>query len=164
MPETKRINGLYPTIATYFYRILILEQNLLKNFINIEQYNTISEEIIRTGIQSRNISLYDSPLYLIDKKRYADWIEYGINQVQEIDKNWEMIMYYSSYLDNTYLSILARIQNDCLLDYFRSMKYIYHFSNIGKMNGLEQSFISLWHFIKEQEDYYFKRFAPYRQN
>lgn len=43
-----------------------------------------------------------------ERDRKANWIEYCIFEVQRIDKNWEMLMMYSSYMNSECIAFCQR--------------------------------------------------------
>ena len=101
-------------------------------------------------------------MVLAGLNRRANWMEYGFNEVSDIDQTWEMIMKYSSYLDSECLSILAKIQNNSVLTFFRRMRGIYYaLPNDINIRGFEQNYVEFWHLIQVQEKYYNKVFANY---
>ena len=102
-------------------------------------------------------------MYLAGCNRSANWIEYGINQVDDIDKSWEIMMKYSSYLDSKCISLLADIKEDSLMHFFRTMRGLYKSVHIGEMNGFDKLFLDFWSTIQEQDKYYNDVFAIYNQ-
>lgn len=163
MPDIRHKANVYPCVAKLFHRILINEKALLKNYVGAQSYEGLTEAIIKTGAKSRNVTLQDAPLYLAGCNRSANWIEYGINQVDEIDKCWEMILKYSSYLDSKCVSILADIKEDSLLHFFRTMRGLYRTITFGEMHGFDKLFLDFWNTIQEQDKYYNDVFAIYNQ-
>lgn len=163
MPDIRHKANVYPCVAKLFHRILINEKALLKNYVGAQSYEGLTEAIIKTGAKSRNVTLQDAPLYLAGCNRSANWIEYGINQVDEIDKCWEMILKYSSYLDSKCVSILADIKEDSLLHFFRTIRGLYRTITFGEMHGFDKLFLDFWNTIQEQDKYYNDVFAIYNQ-
>ena len=163
MPDIRHKANVYPCVAKLFHRILINEKALLKNYVGAQSYEGLTEAIIKTGAKSRSVTLQDAPLYLAGCNRSANWIEYGINQVDEIDRCWEMILKYSSYLDSKCVSILADIKEDSLLHFFRTMRGLYRTITFGEMHGFDKLFLDFWSTIQEQDKYYNDVFAIYNQ-
>lgn len=162
LPETKQKTNLYPGIATLYSRMLSTEKMFLTNYVGVKSYSALTEENILNGAKSREVSIENAPLVLAGLNRSANWMEYGFNEVSEIDQTWEMIMKYSSYLDSECLSILAKIQSNSVLTFFRRMRGIYYaFPNGVNIHGFEQSYVELWRFIQVQEEYYNMVFAEY---
>ena len=163
LPETKQTSKLYPSIAALYFRILNTEKMFLINYVGVKSFSELTEEIILNGVRLRDVNNEDAPLVLAGLNRNANWMEYGFNEVSDIDQSWEMIMKYSSYLDSECLSLLAKIQSNSVFTFFRKMRGIYHtFPNGINIRGFEQSYVELWHFIQMQEEYYDKVFAEYR--
>lgn len=162
LPETKQKTNLYPSIAALYYRILNTEKMFLTNYVGIKSYSELSEENILNGAKLRDVNIENAPLFLAGPNRSANWMEYGFNEVEDIDSSWEMIMKYSSYLDSECLSLLAKIQSNPVFAFFRNMRGIYHtFPNGVNIKGFEQCYVELWRFIRMQEEYYNKVFAEY---
>jgi len=163
MPKVKAKEDLYPIIALLFKRIMDAEKELLMNYVNVKQYEDLSEDNIKEGVNSRVTTTQDAPLFFVRLNRYADWVEYGSHQLAYINKNWTMIMHFNSYLDSRCMSIMARIQNNTLLDFFRIAKSIHDSVRINNLSDMLGAFIRLWGLIKEQEVYYNAVFAKYRR-
>ena len=163
MPDVRHKANVYPCVAKLFHRILINEKALLKNYVGAQSYEELTEDMIKQGARSRDVNVQDAPLYLAGAKRNANWIEYGCHQVDDIDKYWEMMMKYSSYLDSECISILADIKEDNLLHLFRAMHNLSRFTSVGQINGIDNLFLDFWGTIKEQEKYYNDIFAIYYQ-
>lgn len=163
MPNVKEKNDLYPSIAILFNRIINAEKALLVNYVNVKQFKNLTEDIIRQGAEDRDVSIQDAPLILAGPNRHANWMEYGFHQLSDIDKNWSMIMQYSSYLDSRCLSIMARIQEDSVLMFFRNMRSLYNSVKFGKLSGMSSSFVKFWNMIREQEEYYNAIFAEHQK-
>ena len=162
MPDVRHKANVYPCVAKLFHRILINEKALLKNYVGAQSYEELTEDMIKQGARSRDVNVQDAPLYLAGAKRNANWIEYGFHQVDDIDKYWEMMMKYSSYLDSEFISILANIQDDNLLHFFRTMRKLYKSLQFGEMHGFDELFLRFWHAIQSQEKYYNENFAIFR--
>lgn len=164
LPETRQKKDMYPVISELFHRIIFTEKSFLTAFVNVKPFESLTEESIREGTQSRDVNIQDAPLYLAGPNRSANWMEYGIYEIESIDKNWEMLMKYSAYMDSDLLSLLSRVQSDSTLSYFRAMKSIY--PTIKQkliLDGFEGGMIKLWRFIQEQDAYYEKVLSEYRQ-
>lgn len=162
MPDVRHKANVYPCVAKLFHRILINEKALLKNYVGAESYEELTADMIKQGARSRDVNVQDAPLYLAGAERNANWIEYGFHQVDDIDKYWEMMMKYSSYLDSECISILANIQDDNLLHFFRTMRKLYKSLQFGEMHGFDELFFRFWHAIQSQEKYYNENFAIFR--
>lgn len=161
LPETRQKANVYPSMASWFNRIVVVEKTLLTNYVGQKNYPDLTEEEVRNGASVRDASKQDAPLHLAGVNRNANWIEYGINQVADIDKYWELLMKYSSYLDSECLSILAGIQEDSLLQFFRTMRTIYKSVQFGRLQGFDELFFRFWKTIQSHEKYYADVFAQY---
>lgn len=163
LPETKQKTNLYPSISALYYRILNTEKSFLTNFVGVKSFSELTEDNILAGAKARDVNIKDAPLFLAGPNRNANWMEYGFNEVDDIDKTWEMLMKYSSYLDSECLSLLAEVQSNGVFTFFRKMRGIYHtFSNGMNIRGFEKEYVELWHFIQSQEEYYTKVFKEYK--
>ena len=163
MPETKQKEDLYPSIAALYFRILHTEKSLLYNFVGANSYEELNEDIIKAGARARDVNIQDAPLILAGLERNANWLEYGFNAIEEIDKTWEMIMKYSTFLDSECLSLLSRLQSGGVLGVFRALRGIYRTLKNGvNIEGIENEFVTFWHFVQVQDDYYNRVFAPYK--
>lgn len=163
LPETKEKTNLYPSIAALYYRILNTEKMFLTNYVGEKKYSELSEDNILAGAKMRDVNITNAPLVLAGQNRNANWMEYGFVEVDDIDKTWEMIMKYSSYLDSECLSLLAKIQSNSVFTFFRKMRGLYHtFLEGVNIDGFEKEYVNLWYFIQEQEKYYNKVFADFR--
>lgn len=163
LPKIKQKNDIYPCIATIFRRILYAEKELLKNYVGAESYDSLSEKIILNGAKLRDANKYDAPLFLASPERHANWMEYGFHKVDEIDKNWYMLMNYSMYLDSKCMVILSKIQDDSTLLFFKTMRNLYpSFKKSFHINGIEVDLVRFWHAIQEQENYYNLVFASFK--
>lgn len=164
LPEARLKKDLYPVISELFHRIIFTERSFLTEFVGVKPFELLTEENIKAGIIARDVNIQNAPLHLAGLNRRANWMEYGLNQVAEIDKTWEMLMKYSAYMDSELLSLLSRIQGAGTLGFFRKMKGIYPSLKQGlKLSGFEDGFVELWHFIQEQYAYFDKVFSEYRR-
>lgn len=161
MPDVRHKANVYPCVAKLFHRILINEKALLHNYVGAQSYEELTEEIIKEGANRRNVSMQDAPLFLAGCNRNANWMEYGFHQLDHIDKYWEMIMKYSSYLDSECISILADIKEDSFIQFFRTMRNLYNHLSFGKLDGMSEPLLGFWNIIKEQDKYYNDIFAIY---
>ena len=162
MHRIKEKEHLYPSIAMMFNAIISAETDILTQLMGIKMKD-MSEEVIKEKAQ--NIDLYkEAPLIIGgptgDHK--ANWLEYCIYRVSLIDRNVDMMLHFSSYLDGECMKILMRIQNfDTFLGQVRRL---FPMCN-GKAHSLTYQvpgpFIQLWHFIEEQEAYYDREFSRY---
>ena len=163
LPDTRQKKDLYPVISALFHRIIQTEKSFLTEFVGIKPFEALTEETIKNGTESRDVNVQDAPLHLAVQHRSANWMEYGISQVADIDKTWEMLMKYSAYMDSELLSLLSRIQGAGTLGFFRTMKGIYPTMGKGaKLNGFGGGMVELWRFIQEQEAYYSRVFPDYQ--
>lgn len=160
--ETRQRKNLYPIISQLFHRIILTEKSFLSEFVSTKPFDELTEEKIKIGTDSRDVNAQNAPLHLIGLNRNANWMEYGFNQVEDIDKTWEMLMKYSAYMDSELLSLLSRVQGAAALGFFRTMKGIYpKMKQELELKGFGDSMVELWRFIKEQEAYYNREFSEY---
>ena len=164
MPDIRHKSNVYPRIAKIFKSILVLEKSLLTKYVGVKEFENLTDEVIRTGVVNRNISLQNAPLHMIGADRSANWIEYGIHQLNNIDDHWDLLMKYSSYLDSECISILADIREDSLLHFFRSMRKINKSLKLAELHGFDDLFLTFWHSIQIQEKYYNENFAIFRDD
>lgn len=164
LPETRQKANVYPNLASWYDRIVSEEKALLTNYVGLKSFQELTEDGIRKGIMARDVTKQDAPLHLAGVNRNANWIEYGINQVADIDKYWDLLMKYSAYLDSECLSILAGIQEDSLLHFFRLMRTMKNSVQFGKMHGFGELFVRFWKDIHSHEAYYLEVFAQYRKD
>lgn len=165
LPKEKEIADLYPLLAARFKSIIEAEKSILTSLLGLS-LDEMSVESIKE--YTRKKDLYsDAPLILGDTQgdHRANWMEYSLYEVQKIDKDWGMMMQYSSYLDSECMALLNGMQTPgTLLDLIRRMFPMYkaksHPMTFG--SGSEMTFISFWHFIKNQEDYFNRVFLPYK--
>lgn len=164
LPETRQRKDLYPVISALYHRIIFIEKSFITEFVNIKPFEALTEDNIKTGTDSRDVNIHNAPLHLAGLNRNANWMEYGFNQVAEIDKTWEMLMKYSAYMDSELLSLLSRVQGAGTLGFFRTMKGIYPTMKQGlKLNGFGDGMVELWRFVQEQEAYYNRVFSEYNK-
>ena len=161
-PEVCKKMHIYPCVAVLFHRILIQEKALLTKYVGVQTFEDLNEEIIRNGANKRFFNSQDAPLHISGLNRNANWMEFCIYKVDNIDKTWEMIMKYAMYLDSKFISIMAKIQEDSLLLFFRKMIGIYKTTSINYMNGIDELFITSWNNIQEQEQYYNEVLVKYK--
>ena len=162
LPETKEKNDLYPSIAILFHRIINTEKSLLSNYVGV-RYSDLSEEKILAGAKARDVNKQDAPLILAGPERKANWMEYGFHEVSDIDRTWDKLMRLSNYQNSEGLSLLAKIQDDSLLGFFRTMMGIYPTLKHGlHIQGFEKDFVRFWHFVQGQQKYYDKVYSCYR--
>lgn len=164
LPVTRQKANVYPNLATWFNRIVIVEKALLTNYVGLKNYEELTEEGVRNGAAERDVNKQDAPLHLAGLNRNANWIEYGINRVADIDKNWDLLMKYSSYLDSECLSLLAGIQEDSVLHFFRTMQTMYLSVQFGQLIGFDELFVKYWKTIQFHEKYYLEVFAHYKKD
>lgn len=164
LPETRQKKDLYPVISELFHRIIMIEKRFLTEFVGMKPFESLSEDCIKAGVISRDVNIPNAPLHLAGFNRSANWMEYGLHEVADIDKTWEMLMKYSAYMDSEFLSLLSRVQSNSTLTFFRTMKSIYPTLKQGlKLDGFEGGFVDLWRFIQEQEAYFDKELKVYNQ-
>ena len=160
MPEMRGKKNLNPVISELLRRIIYIQKGLLTEFVGVKPYENLTNENIINGTNNRDVNLQNAPLHLVGLNRNANWIEYGASRVEEIDKNWEMIMRYSDYMDSELLLLLSKIQSNPTLNFFKTMKPIYPTLRQGMhLNGFEGGMFELWHFIQKQDMYYNKHFS-----
>lgn len=162
MHKIKEKEHLYPSIAKMYGIIINTEWELLTSLLGIRK-EELSEDKIREVVQRIDLSA-EAPLIIGDPSgdHNANWIEYCIYKVKSIDKNWDMIMKLSTYLDGECMNILFRIQNtDLFLDNVRRLFPMYNGGKRQLVYHIPRPFINFWHFIEEQEDYYDRVFKPY---
>lgn len=160
MPEMRGKKNLNPVISELLRRIIYIQKGLLTEFVGVKPYENLTNENIINGTNNRDVNLQNAPLHLVGLNRNANWIEYGASRVEEIDKNWEMIMRYSDYMDSELLLLLSKIQSNPTLNFFKTMKPIYPALRQGMhLNGFEGGMVELWHFIQKQDMYYNKHFS-----
>lgn len=152
----------YPSIAQIFRFVINAEWDLLINLLGIKK-GEITEDKIREKVQE--IDLYtEAPLVIgrPDGDHKANWIEYSIYQVRTIDRNWDMMMNMSAYLDSECMNLLLRIQNsDTFLINVRRLFPMCNGNPHRITYKVPMPFIKFWHFIEEQEAYYDREFNRY---
>lgn len=164
LPREKEKADLFPLLANRFKSIIGSERSILTKYIGLS-FEEISEESINQKALALNL-YSDSPLILGDARgeHKANWIEYGLFQVNRIDKDWDLLMRYSSYLDSECMAILNKMYSPgSMLDLIRKVFPMCtsktHAFSFGR--GSESTFIEFWHFLQEQETYYNRVFKPY---
>mgnify|MGYP004595903697 FL=1 len=130
------------------------------------------EELSEDAIihHASSLDLYsDAPLILggVYGDHNANWIEYGLFEVNRIDKNWDMMIRYSAYLDSECMALLNRIHSpgsmlDLIRRIFPMCKSKMHTFSFG--DGSERTFLEFWKFIQEQDTYYDRIFKRYENN
>lgn len=160
--EIKEKEKVYPSIAQMFRFIINAEWDILINLLGVKK-GVVSEEIIREKVQE--INLYtDAPLVIgrPDGDHKANWVEYCIYHVKTIDRNGDMMMNMSAYLDSECMNLLLRIQNSDT--FLINVRRLFPMCN-GNPHFLNYKvptiFINFWHFIEEQEAYYDREFNRY---
>ena len=92
----------------------------------------------------------------------ANWLEYCMYRVALIDRNVDMMLHLSSYLDGECMKILMCIQNsDTLLGQVRRLFPMCNGKAHTLIYQVPGPFIQFWHFIEEQEAYYNREFGKY---
>lgn len=162
MPRIKEKEHLYPSIAMMFNAILGAEKDILTQLLGLK-LNEMSENAIIEKAQY--IDLYkEAPLTIggAGGDHRANWLEYCMYRVGHIDRNVDMMLHLSAYLDSECMNILMRIQNfDTFLNQVRR---IFPMCN-GRAHRLTfqtpEPFMELWHFVEEQEKYYDRVYDKY---
>ena len=164
LPRIKEKENLFPSLASMFHCILGYEKDMLTQLLGLKM-NEITEEKIKA--QTEKLNLYtEAPLIIGGAKgdHKANWIEYCIYRVQRIDKNWDLMIHYSSYLDSECMALLLKMQNtDVFLNQVRSLFPMCNGPAHSLSIGTASLFIDFWHFIEEQQEYYNRVFAPYQR-
>lgn len=162
MHKIKEKEHLYPSIAMMFRVIINTEWDLLTSLLGIKKVE-MSEDKIREKVQE--IDLYtEAPLVIgrLDGDHKANWIEYCIYHVGTIDRNCDMMMNLSSYLDSECMNLLLRIQDsDSFLINVRRLFPMCNSNPHRITYKVPTTFIKFWHFIEEQEAYYDREFNSY---
>lgn len=163
MPKIKERERIYPSIAKMFNSILRAETDILTQLLGLKM-KEMSDEAIKDKAQ--RIDLYtEAPLTIGSPKgdHRANWLEYCIYQVGIIDRNTDMILNVSAYLDSECMDILMRIQNS--ETFLVQVRRLFPMCKAGGVHKLQYQipdpFIRLWHFIEEQEVYYDQVFGKY---
>lgn len=163
MPKIKEKERIYPSIAKMFNQILSAETDILTQLLGLKM-KEISEETIKE--KAKPIDLYsEAPLTIGSPKgdHRANWLEYCIYRVGIIDRNTDMMLNVSAYLDSECMDILMRIQNsETFLVQIRNLFPLCVAGGVHKLQyQIPGPFIRLWHFIEEQEIYYDRVFRKY---
>lgn len=167
MPREKEKSDLFPLLASQFNSILGAEKAILTRFLGLSLEELSEDAIIH---HASSLDLYsDAPLILGDVygDHNANWIEYGLFEVNRIDKNWDMMIRYSVYLDSECMALLNRIHSpgsmlDLIRRIFPMCKSKMHTFSFG--DGSERTFLEFWKFIQEQDTYYDRVFKRYENN
>lgn len=164
LSKTKEKNDIYPVIASLFSRMIDSEKSIITGLMGTKR-EELKEDVIKENVAKLN--LYDkAPLVLGVPNGYrkANWIEFCLYRVRRFDKNWGMMMYYSSYLDSKFMAILSRMQHPYgLLSFVRDTMQL----SIETGHPLQVDpnaygmFVDFWLFIKEQEEYFNRELKPY---
>ena len=155
MLNIKEKEHIYPLIAMLFNEIISAEKDILTQLLGLKMKD-MSEEAIKEKAQY--IDLYkEAPLIIggrVDDHR-ANWLEYCMYRVGHVDRNVDMMLHLSSYLDGECMKIMMRIQNfDTFLGQVRRLFPICNSKTHPLTYKVPGPFIQLWHFIEEQEEYY----------
>ena len=163
MPKIKERERIYPSIAKMFNSILSAETDILTQLLGLKM-KEMSEEAIKE--KTKHIDLYkEAPLTIGSPQgdHRANWLEYCIYRVRIIDRNTDMMLNVSAYLDSECLDILMRIQDSETFFFF--LRRLFPMCIAGGVHKLQYQipdpFIRLWHFIEEQEAYYDRVFGKY---
>lgn len=162
MPRIKEREHLYPSIAMMFNAKLSAEKDILTQLLGLK-LDEMSEDAIKEKAQY--IDLYkEAPLTIggaVSDHR-ANWLEYCMYRVGHIDRNVDMMLHLSAYLDGECLTILMRIQNfDTLLGQVRRIFPMCSGRAHQLTFQVPGPFIELWHFVEKQEKYYDREFSKY---
>ncbi len=163
MPKVKERERIYPSIAKMFNQIMGAETDILTQLLGLKM-KEMSEEAIKE--KAKHIDLYtEAPLTIGSPKgdHRANWLEYCIYRVGIIDRNTDMMLNVSAYLDSECLDILMRLQDS--ETFFVQVRRLFPMCIAGGVHKLQYQipdpFIRLWHFIEEQEVYYDRVFGKY---
>ena len=163
MPKIKERERIYPSIAKMFNSILSAETDILTQLLGLKM-KEMSEEAIKE--KAKHIDLYkEAPLTIGSPQgdHRANWLEYCIYRVRIIDRNTDMMLNVSAYLDSECLDILMRIQDS--ETFLVQVRRLFPMCIAGGVHKLQYQipdpFIRLWHFIEEQEAYYDRVFGKY---
>jgi hypothetical protein len=139
------------------------ETDILTQLLGLKM-KEMSEEAIKE--KAKHIDLYtEAPLTIGSPKgdHRANWLEYCIYRVGIIDRNTDMMLNVSAYLDSECLDILMRLQDS--ETFFVQVRRLFPMCIAGGVHKLQYQipdpFIRLWHFIEEQEVYYDRVFGKY---
>lgn len=159
LSKTREKIDIYPVVASLFSRMMDSEKSIIIGLMGTE-WEKLSEDVIKKNVSKLN--LYDkAPLVLGGPRgdRKANWVEFCLYRVHRIDKNWGMMMHYSSYLDSRCMAILSRVQQpNGLLRFVRDTMQM----SVDTGHSLRVDpnaygmFVDFWLFIEEQEEYYNK--------
>lgn len=163
MPKIKERERLYPSIAKMFNAILCAETDILTLLLGLKMKD-MSEEAIKE--KAKQVDLYaEAPLIIgaLGHEHNANRLEYCIYRVGIIDRNTDMMLNVSAYLDSECMDILMRIQNsETFLVQVRRLFPMFKADGDHKLQyQTPGSYIRLWHFIEEQERYYDRMFSKY---
>ena len=164
LSKIKERKDIYPVIASLFSRMMDSEKSILTGLMGTK-WDELTEDVIKKNVTKLN--LYDkAPLVLggPNGDRKANWVEYCLYRIRRFDKNWGMMMHYSSYLESEFMAILSRMQHPYgLLRFVRDTMQL----SIETGHPLQVDpntygmFVDFWLFIKEQEDYYNRELKMY---
>lgn len=94
---------------------------------------------------------------------FTIFVRIGDLMVTLIDRNTDMMLNVSAYLDSECMDILMRIQNS--ETFLVQVRRLFPMCKAGGVHKLQYQipdpFIRLWHFIEEQEVYYDQVFGKY---
>lgn len=166
LSKIREKKNIYPVIASLFSRMMDSEKSIITGLMGTE-WDDLTEDVIKENVAKLN--LYEkAPLVIGGLKgdRKANWIEYCLYRVRRFDKNWGMMMHYSSYLDSEFMAILSRMQQPYgLLRFVRDTMQL----SIDTGHPLQvdpnayRMFVNFWLFIKEQEEYYNRELKSYEK-
>lgn len=162
MTKVRDKESLYPSIAQLFNSIISAETDILTQLLGLKM-KEMSEEAIKE--KAKQVDLYaEAPLIMggPDGDHKANWLEYCIYRVRLIDRNVDMLLNMSAYLDSDLMAIILRIEKfDTFLD---RVRYLFPMCSGNAHRLTFQTpgpFIELWHFIKKQEAYYDRELSKY---
>ena len=162
MYKIKEKEHLYPSIAMMFNAIISAETDILTRLLGLKM-KEMSEETIKEKAQ--HINLYkEAPMTIGGRggDHRANWLEYCMYRVGHIDRNVDMLLHLSAYLDSECMNILMCIQNfDMFLGQVRRLFPLCNDRNHTLTYQAPGPYIQLWHFIEEQEAYYDREFNSY---
>lgn len=163
MPKIKEKERIYPSIAKMFNQIMSAETDILTQLLGLKM-KEMSDEAIKEKV--KHIDLYtEAPLTIGSPKgdHRANWLEYCIYRVGVIDRNTDMMLNVSAYLDSECMDILMRLQDS--ETFLVQVRRLFPMCIAGGVHKLQYQipdpFIRLWHFIEEQEVYYERVFGKY---
>lgn len=164
LSKIKERKDIYPVIASLFTRMMDSEKSIITELMGTK-WDELTEDVIKENVAKLN--LYNkAPLVLggPNGDRKANWVEYCLYRVRRFDKNWGMMMHYSSYLDSDFMAILSRMQQPYgVLRFVRDTMQL----SIDTGHPLQVDpnaygmFVDFWLFIKEQEEYYNRELKEY---